>query len=165
MEIWDLFDKEGNPLNKTIQRGEIMKRGEYHRVVHLWFYNDKKELLIQKRNKPLYGVDDMWACTGGCVTAGESTISAAVRETEEEMGIVLESSKFTLLSKGITNRNLEDIWIAEWNGTIEDVTIDPVEVQDAAWVSMSRINEMISSGELYNYGEDYFSKIISYINS
>ena len=46
MEIWDLYDKDGNPTGKTMVRGEQGIKGYYHLVVDALFLNSKGETLL-----------------------------------------------------------------------------------------------------------------------
>jgi len=43
MEIWDILDKNGNMTGKTITRGDNLRDGEYHLIVHIWIINGKGE--------------------------------------------------------------------------------------------------------------------------
>lgn len=49
VEIWDLYDAQGEKTGKTMIRGEAIPVGFYHIGVHIWPMNDKGELLIQRR--------------------------------------------------------------------------------------------------------------------
>ena len=50
VEIWDLYDAQGEKTGKTMIRGEAIPVGFYHIGVHIWPMNDKGELLIQRRS-------------------------------------------------------------------------------------------------------------------
>ena len=87
MELFDLYDKEGKLLDRTMERGTSNQKGEYHLVVHVWIRNSKGEYLMQQRNKESDPIPNQWASTGGAVTAGEDSIAGAIRETAEELGV------------------------------------------------------------------------------
>ena len=87
MERWDLRDGEGNPTGETMERGEHLKPGQYHLVVHIWIIDGQGRLLIQKRAAHLKLMPDIWAATGGSAVAGEDSHTAAARELREELGI------------------------------------------------------------------------------
>ena len=105
VEYFDLYDRFGNKLDKIMERGTTNNEGEYHLVVHMWIKNSKGEFLIQQRNKLDDRVPHQWACTGGAVTTGETTLEGAVRETEEELGVKIDTTKFELLKRHCIQNN------------------------------------------------------------
>lgn len=48
-ELWDLYDKDRQPLGRTIQRGQPMQEGEYHLGVTVAVFNTKGEILSTRR--------------------------------------------------------------------------------------------------------------------
>ncbi|MBI9009490.1 MAG: NUDIX domain-containing protein [Tenericutes bacterium] len=93
MEYFDLFDINGMKLNKKMARGTKNLSGEYHKVVHIWIRNSFGDYLVQQRNKATDRNPYQWAPTAGAVTSGEVPIVSAIRETYEEIGIVLKESE------------------------------------------------------------------------
>ena len=91
MERWDLRDGEGNPPGETMERGEHLKPGQYHLVVHIWIIDGQGRLLIQKRAAHLKLMPDIWAATGDSPVAGENSQAAASREMREELGRICAS--------------------------------------------------------------------------
>ena len=65
VEIWDLYDAQGEKTGKTMIRGEAIPIGFYHIGVHIWPMNDKGELLIQRRSMGVQWKPGIWAVTGG----------------------------------------------------------------------------------------------------
>ena len=63
MEKWDLLDGDGRPLGQTLVRGDKLRPGQYHLVVHIWVEDSKGRLLIQKRAPHLKLMPDTWAVT------------------------------------------------------------------------------------------------------
>jgi isopentenyldiphosphate isomerase len=90
MELWDILDEDGNLTGRTIERGQPLKEGEYHLVVHIWIRNSEGEYLIQKRSEKVKLWPGIWAATGGAAIKGESSLDAALREAKEELGISLK---------------------------------------------------------------------------
>ena len=87
MELWDLLDEQGNPTGETMVRGERLRTGQFHLVVHIWVVDTAGRLLLQKREAHLRLMPDIWAATGGSAVAGEDSETAARRELREELGI------------------------------------------------------------------------------
>ena len=86
VEIWDLYDAQGEKTGKTMIRGEAIPSGFYHIGVHIWPMNDKGELLIQRRSMGVQWKPGIWAVTGGSAVSGEEPLTAARRELREELG-------------------------------------------------------------------------------
>ena len=42
MELWDLYDSERRPLNRTHVRGEAFAEGEYYVCAEVWIRNSKQ---------------------------------------------------------------------------------------------------------------------------
>ena len=165
MEIFDLYDKNFNKLDKKMVRGGTNDEGEYHLVVHIWFRNSKGEYLIQQRNKKEDSVPYQWAATGGAATAGDNSIEAAIRETYEEIGIMLKPEQFQLVKRYFIDDHqsnyITDLYIVKQDILLEDITIDTLEVRDVAYKTMDQIHEMIRNNEFWNYARlleriDYF---------
>ncbi len=155
-EFWDIYDKNRKLTGRTVERGKPMAQDEYHIVVEAIIINKKGEYLISKRtlNKhfPL-----MWEFTGGSVLAGEDSLSGAIREAKEELGVELDRTKATLFKTGIRQyRNLpdfNDIWVFEFDCDIDDVVLNENETCDAMWASSDKIKKMIENGEFVEYSE------------
>ena len=89
-ELWDVYDAKGNVIKgKVAVRGKhSLEKNEYHLVVFVWILNDKNEIIISKRQKGK-SFEGMWECTGGCAMRGDSSLTAALREVKEELGLTL----------------------------------------------------------------------------
>lgn len=70
-----------------------MKKDEYHLSVFIWIENDKGEYLISQRASTLKLAPNMWETTGGGAISGEDSLTATLRETNEELGISLNPKK------------------------------------------------------------------------
>jgi len=88
-ELWDAYDREGNPLGFDLVRGEPVPEGVYHLVVEVYSVtHDGRILITQRHPDKTWGL--YWEITGGSVVKGEKPLQAAVRELREETGIVVE---------------------------------------------------------------------------
>ncbi|MFK5880430.1 MAG: NUDIX domain-containing protein [Flavobacteriaceae bacterium] len=75
---------------KTCLKSEAHKHGYLHASVHVWFYTDKRELLFQKRGAYKIAFPNLWdVSVAGHISAGETAINSAIRETEEEIGLTI----------------------------------------------------------------------------
>ena len=166
-EIWDVYDSNRNKTGRYAERDRKMATGDYHLVVHVWKRNSKGEWLINKR-APTRGtsIDGRWETTGGSALAGEDSLTAALRETKEELGIDLDPKKGVLFHSITRHGNhghtwLQDAWMFEHNCHIEDVRFQEGETCDAMWASPDKIREMMAAGEfLSNWFYPYFDDMV-----
>jgi isopentenyldiphosphate isomerase len=96
VEMWDILDTDGNKTGRLHKRGknpvEGLKEGEYFRAVHIWIKNKDGRFLISKRTPCRSLAPNLWECTGGAAIAGEDSLTAALREVKEELGLTLNPS-------------------------------------------------------------------------
>ena len=82
---------------------------------------------------------------GGGVLAGEGSREAAVREVREELGIEIAihgPAAVTLAFEG----GYDDYFLAEWNGSLTELTLQKEEVMDAKWASREEMLAMLLEG-------------------
>lgn len=165
MEYFDLYNKDGVRLNKSMSRGGSNNPGEYHLVVHIWIRNSRGEYLIQQRNKPDDEVLYQWAATGGAVLVGEESIPAAIRETYEEIGYGIQPEQLQLVKRYYienTNANyITDLYLVEADIDLQTLILDEVEVKAVQYKTMNQIKQMIQDNTFWDYARlmersDYF---------
>ena len=148
----------------TVVRGSrVLKKGEYHLVVHIWVVDDKGRFLIQRRSDEKYLMSGEWAATGGAVMSGESSRHAAARELFEELGIWVDYKNLVLVDRHIRRFSINDIWAVKMNVAESSLKLQKEEVAEAKWVDRNTLKQMISDGEFHNYGADYFDTVFSIV--
>ena len=88
-ELWDVYDINRNKTGRLHERGKLMNAGDCHLIVQVWIMNSKGEFLISKQSKQTGWHKGIWMTTGGCAVTGDDGLTAALRETKEELGIDL----------------------------------------------------------------------------
>ena len=146
MELWDLYDKDRKPLNRTHVRGEAFAEGEYYVSCEIWVRNSKGEFLITKRH-PDKKAGNLWEFAGGGTLAGETTTQSAVRELKEETGIQSQESELQLFATYQHKNYFLDLFLLNKNVEISDIVLQPGETIDAKWASEETILQMIDNEE------------------
>ena len=87
----------------------------------------------------------MWECVGGAVTAGESSLEAAVREVKEEVGVELDPEKGVLVRSVLRRSfgNFCDVWFFEYDGEIDLSQATTDEADGVEWASASYILKLM----------------------
>lgn len=146
-ELWDIYDENRQLTNRKHRRGDFLKKGEYHLVVHVWLQNHKGEYLLTKRT-PNKGYPNMWECTGGSALAGETSLSAAIREVKEETGLNVAPQKGRRVLSLKQEDCFTDVWLFQQDFNIQDVVFQPNETCGAMFASKEDILNMKENGIL-----------------
>lgn len=155
-EIWDIYDRARKLTGKTHRRGDPLVLGDYHLVVHVWIINNKGEFLISQR-APTKGYPLMWECTGGSAISGDDSITAAIREVVEELGLTVSPKNGVCLLTQRRGNDFCDVWLFREDFSIEEVVLQENETVNARWASLAEIREMMFSGEFVTF--DYFDEL------
>lgn len=151
MEYWDLYDGTGRATGEKHIRGTKLPEGRFHNAVHIWIQNGKGELLMQKRSELVDNSPGEWACTGGSVLAGETTLEAAARELFEELGLTAKTEDFSYLFTIRRNGCFCYIYLLQSECPAEELTLQESEVAAAEWMSRETIEKLGREGTLHRY--------------
>lgn len=143
MEIWDLYDENRKPLGKFHTRGVDLAKGEYHTVVEIFTINADGRLLLTQRD-PLKPYPLLWEGTGGSVTAGETSLTGARRELEEETGLQAPDEKLLKIGELQSGNYFLDnyIWKSSKMIDLQELKLQPGEVCDAKLVTLQELEDM-----------------------
>lgn len=85
----DILDDNGNPTGKSMPLTDANLKGKWHAGVHIALYTPDRRVVLQQRSKTIMFYPGLWDLgVGGAVEAGEGVYNAAMREVEEELGVV-----------------------------------------------------------------------------
>ena len=164
MEVWDLYNLNREIIGSHVRGTELPQNG-YHLVVHVWLKDNQGRYLLTQRaaNRPTFPM--YWECIGGSVLLGESSIQAAVRETEEEVGVRLCAEDAKLLftkirgtQNGKRYNDIVDVWLFHFDGEIPLEDASTNEVGQAKWLCREEVEQLREEGKLvYSIKDlDYF---------
>lgn len=166
-ELWDLYDKNRNLVGKDHIRGVWPIPDDcYHLVVHVWLRNSKGEYLIAQRSAKRKNNPLKWECQGGAVTKGEDSLTSALREVKEEIGIELNSENgriaFSRLRDVIDGKrfgDIMDVWLFDCDGEASLLGATTDEVAQTRWATIEEIKEMYDRGEFVQTLGYFFEEI------
>lgn len=133
-ELLNIVNEEDEIIG-TESRERIHQEGLLHREIHVYFITPKKELIFQCRakNKDTFpGLLD--ATVGGHVELGDSYEKTAIKETEEETRVKINSEDLILIKKnkgydkdsvtGKINYAFQNRYLYVFKGQSEDLKVE-----------------------------------------
>lgn len=165
-EVWDIYDENRIKTGRTMIRGNEIKNGDYHLVVHVCIFNSKGELLIQKRTLNKKSYPGMWdVSVGGSAILGDSSQTAAERETLEEIGLKInlqdKRPRITLNFKG----GFDDVYLIEMDVNIDELVLQEEEVSDVKWASLEEVLTLLKENKFVDYDENLIKFYFSWIKN
>ena len=169
-ELIDIFTKNNEPTGITKMKNEAHATGLWHRVVHVWIYNSKNELLFQLRSKDKDLYPNVWdVSAAGHIGAGEDIELAAIREVKEELGISINPEDLQshgvrpmeIRYENIINNEFFNIFSYKYNGDIKDLILQKEEVDDVKFIPFDTAKEeLLTKPEKYVPGGEYWLEMI-----
>ena len=157
-EYLDIVNKQGKPTGKTVLKSEAHSKGLYHNTIHLWLYTTKGEILLQQRSqkKPIYPL--LWdVSVAGHIDAGETFVEAALRETEEEIGLQLQPVRLKKIGVELHESSYNDgaiednefhhVYIAELLVELNELIPQEEEVEALKLVSFKEFEALLTNSE------------------
>ena len=161
-EIWDAYDKYRRKLNVKLVRGEDIPNGMRNLVAHMIYYDGCGNILIQRRSQSKNLAPGLWACAGGSALAGEDTIEACIRETEEEMGFVPDMTESELILSYSRKDGFTDVFLIKTEIDIEKLVLQPEEVAEARWVNRAEFEALVADGSKF-WQYSYLPTVLKYL--
>jgi len=159
-ELLEVVTERGEVI-KTIPRSEIHGNPSLiHRVVHLLVFNNKGELILQKRSMNKDVAAGKWdTSVGGHVNPGETTEDAVRREAKEELGIMdcKPSFLYLYIHSNPYETELVYTYSCVYDGMINFNTDEIDEVR--RW-SISEIKERLEEGI---FSENFKHEFLTYL--
>jgi isopentenyl-diphosphate delta-isomerase len=131
---------------------KVHKKGLLHRAFSVLIFNDKKEILLQKRarEKPF---PSLWS--NACCShprPGENLLEAAKRRLKEEMGIETElfevfSFKYKAQWEDYIENEIDHVFYGKFTGTPK---INEKEVEEFKWIKVQDLKrDIVKNPENY----------------
>jgi len=134
-----------------MEKLEAHQKGLLHRAFSVFVFNDKNELLLQKRALGKYHSEGLW--TNTCCShpePNESILDAGKRRLKEEMNYACDlKAGFSFIYKvdfenGLSEHELDHVIIGYSN---ENPVLNPEEASDFKWMSIEEIEKQIEKNE------------------
>ena len=152
MELFDLYTADRMKTSRTMVRGEPTPEGYYRLVVHVCIFNQKGQMLIQQRQPFKRGWSNLWDITvGGSAISGDSSQSAAERETREELGLSIDLTDVRPTMTIHWENGFDDYYVLTREVDLNSLRLQHEEVQQVRWATLEEVLEMIEDGRFIPY--------------
>ncbi|AXG48891.1 MULTISPECIES: isopentenyl-diphosphate Delta-isomerase [Photorhabdus] len=161
-EILVLVDKHDNPIGSA-GKADIHQKGMLHRAFSIFVFDNKGNLLLQKRAATKYHSAGLW--TNSCCghpRVGEALEAAAHRRLGEEMGFDCPLKKVSsfiyhaILPNNLIEYEYDHVFIGRFD---KEPIINLDEVSDYKWVNLLKLRALINNApDVYTV---WFKKIIN----
>lgn len=142
-EIFDVVNENDQVIDAQ-PRYIVHQKNLLHRAVHALVYDQSNRLYLQKRALCKDTNPGLWDTSmGGHLESGETYDQAVIRETREELGIILErppEKLFKFTASELTG--YEFIWVYK---IVHAGQIDPCEreISEGRWVTARELTQWI----------------------
>jgi isopentenyl-diphosphate delta-isomerase len=153
MENVILVNELDEPIGE-MEKMEAHEKGLLHRAFSVFIFNQKNELLLQKRASSKYHSGGLWS--NSCCShprKGESVVDAGMRRLVEEMGFSVPlESVFSFIYKAeldnsLTEHELDHVLIGRYEDAPE---MNLEEVEDWKYIELETLeSDMKNRPELY----------------
>lgn len=143
-ELFDVVDGD-DELVRQATRDEVHREGLLHRAVHMFVFNRKKELFLQKRSRLKDNHPGLWdSSAAGHLNAGEDYGATAVRELGEELGITGAEVQEVARIAACANTGWEHVrlYLSRHDGAVR---FPCSEVEAGEWFPMEEIGAWVAA--------------------
>lgn len=165
-EMIDVLDENGVKTGEVVTRKEVHKKGLWHRIIVVAIIDNNNQLLMQQRSYQKDTNPGKWDISvAGHVSAGQTSLEAAIREVEEEVGIHIstENLQYVLTSKHETKpkedyivKHIHDFYIAKVSKIdMEHIVLQESEVENAKLVNKREFQYMVEHEDMVKRDDIY----------
>ena len=159
-ELIDVLDAEGNFTGVVKAKSQIHRDGDWHRAAHVWIVASDGRVLLQRRSLRKENYPGLWdVSAAGHLSAGETAIECAVRETFEELGLRIDAGELQFLGtlrescvlKGgaYIDNEFHEVFLVR-----RDVDVASLVLQDGEVDAVTLVKELPTEG-LVPHPEEY----------
>ena len=173
-ELVDILDENGNATGISKSILEVHENGLWHQTAHIWVFNSKREILLQKRSKKNRYYPDLWDISAaGHTSKGEHPDKTAIRELYEEISIRANSENLKKIEvrkvsmnipeENYYNNEFDYIYLYKFDYDISKLKLQESEVSRIKFMPIDKFESEIKNLELYKkyvpHGKYYFDVI------
>lgn len=155
-ELIEVLDENGRFTGLVKPRELVHKTGYWHRTVHVWVVDKTGRLLLQKRSIKKESFPCRWDISAaGHIILGDTPNIAALRELNEELGIVALENELThlfsckssiVLKNGLyIDNEINEVFGLNKSVALNKVIFNREEVQEVGFFTVRELKKNIES--------------------
>jgi isopentenyl-diphosphate Delta-isomerase len=144
-------------------KAAVHRDGDWHVAAHVWIVTPAGRVLLQRRARVKENWPGYWdVSAAGHLSAGESAIDAAIRETREELGLAIAAGDLThigtvreqcVLNGGMyIDNEVHEVFVVVGDVDPGALALQPSEVDE---VRLIALHEMQTVAPLVPHAEEY----------
>lgn len=132
-EIFDVVNDRDEVIGQKPRR-EVHRDGDSHRAIHVLVFNARGQVFLQQRSKTKDTSPGAWdSSASGHLDSGEDYDPCAVRETREEIGLILKAPPERLFKIDAgADTGHEFVWVYQCRAE-GPFALNPEEIQRGGW--------------------------------
>jgi ribosomal-protein-alanine N-acetyltransferase len=152
-EHWDVYTAERVAKGYSRTRSESFAEDEYHLGAAAWIVSNGGRVLLARRAINRSWNPGKWEIPGGHVVAGEDSLTAAIREVREELGLTLSGDGAKLIGTFtmLPDRMLCDVFIIRAEVALSELRFNKSETIDAKFATLPELRGMLARSEFIAY--------------
>ncbi|WP_106793529.1 NUDIX domain-containing protein [Aquimarina sp. Aq78] len=178
-ELIDILHRTGEFTGEVKLKSEVHQLGLYHGSVHIWFFTDLGEIILQKRADDKDTYPGLWDISvAGHIGTGETPEDSAIREVKEEIGLSVSKNDLrfigTYLAEKKPRPDLYDnefhhIYLSRLDVSIKTLTLQKEEVSDLMLIQINEFKDIIQDSikrkKYVPHDKAYYSFILKEITN
>lgn len=148
-EMVILVDQNDKEIG-LIEKLQAHQEGILHRAFSIFIFNEKNEVLMQKRASNKYHSPGLW--TNTCCShprKGETLDEATQRRLKQEMGFIVDMKKIfdfiykTPVGDNLIEHEFDHVFVGKYSG--QSIELNPEEVEEYKWMSLDNLTSDIEN--------------------
>ena len=142
-EIFDVVNERDEIIAQKTRR-DVHRAGLMHRAVHVFVFNSRGEVFLQKRSMNKDSSPGLWdsSCSGH-LDCGEDYDACAMRELREEIGLQVSACPGRIFKiNACAQTGQEFVWLYQCQSE-GPFTLHPEEIDTGGWFAPERVTAWI----------------------
>ena len=142
-ETFDVVNERDEVIGRETRR-EVHRRGLRHRAVHVFVFNSRGEVFLQKRSMSKDSSPGLWdSSASGHLDSGEDYDACAMRELREEIGLDASACPRRLFKvEACAQTGQEFVWLYQCESE-GPFTLHPEEIEHGDWFGPHEVSQWL----------------------